>query len=72
MNYCTADARKEFDSWSRRYDWDPLQPLFFRPSHRMILESLRSTDLRILDIGCGTGQFAARALEHLPKAQSGA
>lgn len=69
MNYRTADAREEFDSWSRRYDWDPLQPLFFRPAHRMILESLRSTDLRILDIGCGTGQFAARALAHLPNAQ---
>jgi SAM-dependent methyltransferase len=69
MDYCTADARKEFDSWSRRYDWDLLQPLFFRPSHRMILETLTGADLRILDIGCGTGQFAATALHHLPNAQ---
>jgi ubiquinone/menaquinone biosynthesis C-methylase UbiE len=69
MNYRTADARKEFDSWSRRYDWDPLQPLFFRPSHRMILQSLRPTDQRILDVGCATGQFAAAALRHLPNGQ---
>jgi ubiquinone/menaquinone biosynthesis C-methylase UbiE len=69
MDYCTAEARKEFDSWSRRYDWDLLQPLFFRPSHRMILETLGTGDLRILDVGCGTGQFAATALRHLPNAQ---
>jgi len=69
MNYCTADARKQFDRWSRRYDWDPLQPLFFRPSHRMILNSLQASDLRVLDIGCGTGRFAGRALAHLPNAQ---
>jgi ubiquinone/menaquinone biosynthesis C-methylase UbiE len=69
MDYCTADARKEFDKWSRRYDWDPLQPLFFQPSHRMILDSLHLTDHRILDIGCGTGRFAASALCHLPNAE---
>ena len=69
MEYRTAHARKEFDRWSWRYDWDLLQPLFFRPSHRMILEMLGPADLRILDIGCGTGQFAARALNHLPDAQ---
>jgi ubiquinone/menaquinone biosynthesis C-methylase UbiE len=69
MEYCTADARKEFESWSRRYDWDPLQPLFFRPSHRMILDQLGPTDLRILDIGCGTGQFAAALLRQLPAAK---
>jgi len=69
MGYRTADARKEFDRWSWRYDWDLLQPLFFRPSHHMILQALAPADLRILDIGCGTGKFAARALRHLPNAQ---
>jgi ubiquinone/menaquinone biosynthesis C-methylase UbiE len=68
MEYCKADARREFERWGRRYDWDPLQPLFFRPSHRMILQTLQATELRILDIGCGTGRFAASALEHLPNA----
>jgi ubiquinone/menaquinone biosynthesis C-methylase UbiE len=69
MHYCTADAQREFERWSRRYDWDPLQPLFFHPSHRMILDCLCPHDLRILDIGCGTGQFAASLLEGNPKAQ---
>jgi ubiquinone/menaquinone biosynthesis C-methylase UbiE len=69
MDYRTADARKEFDRWSWRYDWDLLQPLFFRPSHRMMLETLGQADLRILDIGCGTGKFAVRALTDLPNAQ---
>jgi ubiquinone/menaquinone biosynthesis C-methylase UbiE len=69
MEYRTVDARKEFDRWSWRYDWDLLQPLFFRPSHRMILEGLGPADLHILDIGCGTGQFAARVLAHLPDSQ---
>lgn len=65
--YQTANARKEFDSWSRRYDWDPLQWLFFRPSHRMMLHHVKPTDRRLLDIGCGTGNFALRALEAFPK-----
>ncbi|HMF14786.1 MAG TPA: class I SAM-dependent methyltransferase [Gemmataceae bacterium] len=69
MEYRTADARKEFDRWSWRYDWDLLQPLFFRPSHRMMLDTLGPADVRILDIGCGTGKFAARALMHFPNAQ---
>jgi ubiquinone/menaquinone biosynthesis C-methylase UbiE len=67
--YCTADAQREFDSWSRRYDYDPLQWLFFGPSHRMLLEALSPADERILDIGCGTGRFASRVLERFPDTQ---
>lgn len=69
MAYQTADARKEFDSWSRRYDYDPLQPLFFRPSHRMILDVLGPGGHRVLDIGCGTGQFAVSLLDRCPEAE---
>jgi ubiquinone/menaquinone biosynthesis C-methylase UbiE len=69
MHSQTADARKEFDSWSRRYDCDPLQPLFFRPSHRMLLDALGPAEERILDIGCGTGQFAYTLLERFPRAR---
>lgn len=64
-----AAARVEFDSWSRRYDWDPLQWLFFRPAHRMILRRLGPADRRVLDVGCGTGVFAARVLEQFPDSQ---
>jgi SAM-dependent methyltransferase len=67
--YQTATARAEFDSWSRRYDWDPLQWLFFRPTHRMMLRHLLPSDTRVLDIGCGTGCFAGQVLEHFPRVQ---
>jgi ubiquinone/menaquinone biosynthesis C-methylase UbiE len=65
----TANARNQFDSWSRRYDWDPLQWLFFRPSHQMMLRHVQPTDCRLLDIGCGTGNFAMRAMEAFPRLQ---
>jgi ubiquinone/menaquinone biosynthesis C-methylase UbiE len=68
MTYCTADAKLEFDRWSRRYDWDPLQFFFFRPSHRMLLDLMGPGDANVLDIGCGTGIFASQVLERLPGA----
>ena len=67
MSYQSIHAQAQFDSWSRRYDWDPLQLLFFRPAHRMLLEALGPEDRRVLDIGCGTGQFAAQVLECYPR-----
>jgi ubiquinone/menaquinone biosynthesis C-methylase UbiE len=67
--YQSVDARREFDSWSRRYDWDPLQFLFFRPAHRMVLEMLDATDERVLDVGCGTGVLEARIHERFPETQ---
>src|SRR5436190_7449768 len=67
--YTSSQSQREFASWSRRYDRDPLQWLFFKPTHRRILKQIRGTDLRILDIGCGTGQFAAKVLRRFPLAQ---
>jgi ubiquinone/menaquinone biosynthesis C-methylase UbiE len=67
--YTTSQSQREFANWSRRYDRDPLQWLFFRPTHRRILRQIRTTDLRILDIGCGTGQFAAKVIRSFPEAQ---
>jgi ubiquinone/menaquinone biosynthesis C-methylase UbiE len=69
MAYQTEAAKKEFDSWSRRYDFDPLQLFFFGPSHRMLLDALTPQDERILDIGCGTGKFGSRVLARFPNAQ---
>ena len=66
MTYQISDARREFDRWSERYDKDVLQRLFFQPSHEMMLKTLESQERRILDIGCGTGQFAARVLDRHP------
>ncbi len=66
MAYQTASAKKQFDSWSWSYDWNLLQLFFFQPSHRMLLRALKPTDQRILDVGCGTGLFAARVLKGFP------
>ena len=67
MAYDKADARREFERWSRGYDRDLLQHLLFKPAHNMLLDALSAADGRVLDIGCGTGQFAARVLtqEHV-------
>jgi ubiquinone/menaquinone biosynthesis C-methylase UbiE len=69
MTYQTAAAREQFDRWSRRYDRSLLRRLFFGPSHRLLLECLTADDRRILDVGCGTGQFAACVLGRWPRAQ---
>ncbi|HEV3259340.1 MAG TPA: class I SAM-dependent methyltransferase [Gemmataceae bacterium] len=63
MSYRTSDAREQFDSWSARYDRDLLQALIFKPSHEMMLDWLGPGVARVLDIGCGTGLFAARLRE---------
>ncbi|HYT94338.1 MAG TPA: methyltransferase domain-containing protein [Gemmataceae bacterium] len=69
MSYQTSEARAEFDRWSRRYDRSLLQKLLFKPSHRMILEALAPDSRQILDVGCGTGRFAARLLKHFAEAR---
>jgi ubiquinone/menaquinone biosynthesis C-methylase UbiE len=65
----TGNAKREFDRWSRHYNWNPLQLFFFGPSHRMLLESIEPADRRILDVGCGTGIFAGRLLRQFPSAR---
>jgi ubiquinone/menaquinone biosynthesis C-methylase UbiE len=65
--YTTVEARREFDNWAPRYDRDPLQWLFFRPTHRRMLKWIGIQDERILDVGCGTGQFAVEVLRHNPR-----
>jgi ubiquinone/menaquinone biosynthesis C-methylase UbiE len=67
MSYETTRARDQFDLWSRWYDLDLLQLFFFHPTHRMLLEYLEPTDRQILDVGCGTGSFAARLLTARPE-----
>jgi ubiquinone/menaquinone biosynthesis C-methylase UbiE len=69
MSYQTSEAREEFDRWSRRYDRSLLQKFLFKPSHRMILEALAPDSRNILDVGCGTGRFAARLLKHFAEAR---
>jgi ubiquinone/menaquinone biosynthesis C-methylase UbiE len=66
MDCRTRSALQEFDRWSVYYDWDPLQLFFFKPTHSALLNALAPSDLRILDIGCGTGRFAARLMARRP------
>ena len=73
MRYDKRQATHEFTRWSENYDRCILQWLLFEPSHRAILKRVgpRFGDrpLRILDVGCGTGVFASRIRQYLPKAK---
>lgn len=58
-----------FDLWSWVYDVPWVQRLTYRPIHDAVIEALsRGQYARILDIGCGTGQLAARLVKAVPSA----
>jgi ubiquinone/menaquinone biosynthesis C-methylase UbiE len=71
MSYEKAQATQEFSRWSGGYDRSILQWLLFGPAHRAILTRLRARfgdrPTAILDVGCGTGVFAARIATALPR-----
>jgi ubiquinone/menaquinone biosynthesis C-methylase UbiE len=73
MAYDKQQATFEFNRWSASYDRCILQWLLFGPSHRALLRRIRAVaedrPLRILDVGCGTGVFAARLRAAFPSAQ---
>lgn len=66
MAYQIQTANAEFDYWSRTYDRSLLQTFLFRPSHKTLLEQVTHDDRMLLDVGCGTGQFAVTALSRFP------
>jgi ubiquinone/menaquinone biosynthesis C-methylase UbiE len=56
-----------FDTWSRIYDWPWVQRATYRPIHNAVLQALATPPAhRVLDIGCGTGQLAARIKRERP------
>jgi ubiquinone/menaquinone biosynthesis C-methylase UbiE len=58
--------RTFFDLWSRSYDLPLVQAAVYRPVQQAVLQALgdhQPSDL--LDVGCGTGIFTARAAERL-------
>jgi ubiquinone/menaquinone biosynthesis C-methylase UbiE len=72
MPYEKSQATREFSRWSAGYDRSILQWLLFGPAHRFIITKLRARfgnrPTAILDVGCGTGLFAARIAAALPGA----
>jgi ubiquinone/menaquinone biosynthesis C-methylase UbiE len=73
MGYDKHQATHEFTRWSESYDRSILQWLLFGPSHRAIIRRIRAEagdrPIRVLDVGCGTGVFAAKIRQALPDAQ---
>ena len=73
MTYHRNQATHEFARWSERYDRSILQLLLFRPSHRAMIRRIKTVagdrPIKVLDVGCGTGVFAARIREALPNAK---
>jgi ubiquinone/menaquinone biosynthesis C-methylase UbiE len=56
-----------FDAWSVVYDVPLVQRAVYRPPHDAVLSALRGLEnARVLDLGCGTGQLAARIHRELP------
>jgi len=68
--YDKKQATEEFGRWSESYDRCVLQWLLFGPSHRALIRRIDDVagdrPISILDVGCGTGVFAARVREALP------
>src|SRR5216683_1196678 len=68
MNTITAprSVAPAFDRIARFYDTEILQRLSYRPAQDEVIAELRKAgSRRILDVGCGTGQLAARILDEL-------
>ncbi len=73
MSYDKRQASVEFQRWSESYDRCVLQWLLFRPTHKAVLKRLEARfgerPFRLLDVGCGTGQFMERVRARFPKAE---
>ncbi|HVO28072.1 MAG TPA: class I SAM-dependent methyltransferase [Candidatus Margulisiibacteriota bacterium] len=59
-------SRRYFNRWAPRYDYS-LAQIWFRENHRLMVQAVDpATEARILDLGCGTGQLAARLARRVP------
>jgi ubiquinone/menaquinone biosynthesis C-methylase UbiE len=73
MGYDKQQVAHEFTRWSSSYDRSILQWLLFGPSHRVLIrrigEVARDRRVKMLDVGCGTGMFAAKVRAALPRVE---
>jgi ubiquinone/menaquinone biosynthesis C-methylase UbiE len=73
MGYEKHQVAQEFTSWSQSYDRSILQWLLFAPSHRALIRRIREATgdrpIKMLDVGCGTGLFASKLRECLPRVE---
>ena len=52
------ETKNSFEKWSEKYDRSILIPLFYKRVHKKIIDFIGDVNgKRILDIGCGTGNF---------------
>jgi ubiquinone/menaquinone biosynthesis C-methylase UbiE len=59
--------RALFDAWSLVYDAPLVQRVTYRPPQEAVLRALAAAPpARVLDVGCGTGQLAARVARAFP------
>ncbi|MBL7069735.1 MAG: methyltransferase domain-containing protein [Candidatus Omnitrophica bacterium] len=63
-----------FDKWAHRYDDSILQHFIFRTSHNMLYREIASNNhngskIKILDVGCGTGELAHNLARDFSKAE---
>ncbi len=61
-------AEEHFAEWADHYDRDIINTLLFKPCYRRVMAELRQMrrrgagNLKVLDVGCGTGTLAMRYL----------
>jgi ubiquinone/menaquinone biosynthesis C-methylase UbiE len=68
-------ASDQFEAWAHSYDRSLLQLFLFQPAYQAFLETIeqaapdRGAPVDLLDIGCGTGTFAAMLAAVRPNAR---